>query len=71
MDLEHVASCRQVRQGDVDALVEAASDGVVESVGKVGGSQDQDSFVGGVGSGTDSLHLDEELGLDPPGCVFL
>ncbi len=55
------------RQAGGKHLVKASSDGLVEAVRQVGGAQHQHPRLVAV----DTLHLDQELGLDPPRCLAL
>ena len=67
MDLEHRRARRRLGEADVDTLLETPADGRVEPPGDVGGGEDEDA----VGVVADTVHLDEELGLDAAGRLTL
>jgi len=51
-----------IGEGNINSSLESSPDGGIESPGQVGGSEHQHTLV----VVADSLHLDQELGLDPP-----
>mmetsp|Transcript_13027 Transcript_13027/g.30752 ORF Transcript_13027/g.30752 Transcript_13027/m.30752 type:complete len:313 (+) Transcript_13027:453-1391(+) len=63
----HTRPGGRVGQRDVDPLLEAAADGGVELPRHVGGPEDEEA----VHLVRDALHLDQKLGLDPPGGLGL
>lgn len=67
MDLEHRRAGGCLRETDVNTLLKTTANGRVETPWDVGGRKDEDP----VGVVADTVHLDEELGLDAAGRLGL
>jgi len=66
-DLELDHACMNLRQGNIDSLLKAASDGWIELPGYVWRTKHEDTII----VIANSLHLNKELSFNSSGCLIL